>query len=93
MLSFRHDVPEPCLDDADVFHAIVDEENLAAATQFAEDGMANQLRIETRQPRFRRHAILGRRFQVGDVPDADQRHVQRPRDGRGGQRQDVHRGS
>ena len=75
----------------DVLHAVVDEVDLPLPVQFPQHGRADQLLAEARDAGLDRQAVFGRRFQVGDVAGADQAHVQRPRDRRGGHRQHVDR--
>ena len=70
-------------------HAVVDEEDLPVAVQFAQDGVADQLGVEPGHAGFDGQPVLGRRLQVGDVAEAQQRHVQRSRDRRGRHRQHV----
>ena len=84
-----HDLPQPPGEDLDVLDAVVDEEDLPAAVQFPQHGVADQLGVEARHAGFDRQAVLRRRLQVRDVAQAQQAHVQRPRDGRGGHRQHV----
>ena len=78
-------------DDLDVVHAVVDEENLPAAIQLAQHGMADQRFVEPGDARFDRQPIFRRRFQIRNVAQAQERHVQRARDRRGGHRQHVDR--
>ena len=84
-----HDLAEPAGHRFDVVDAIVDEKDLPAAVQFAQDGVADQLGVETRDAGFDGQPVVGRRFQVRDVAHAQQRQVQRARDRRGGHRQHV----
>ena len=78
-------------DQLDVVHAVVDEVNLPAAGQLALDRVANQLVVPAGDLRFDGQAILGRRFEVRNVAQADERHVQRPRNRRGRERQHIDR--
>ena len=84
-----HDLPQPPGDDLDVLDAVVDEEDLPAAVQLAQHGVADQLGVEAGDAGLDGQAVLGRRLQVRDVAQAQQAHVQRPRDGRGRHRQHV----
>ena len=59
------------------------------AIQFAQHGVANDLRIETSDTSFDGQPIFGRRFQIRDIAHAHQRHVQRARDRRGGHGQHI----
>ena len=74
-----------------VVDAVVDEVDLPAAVQLAQDRVADQVVAEPRDPRLDRQPIGRRRLQVRDRPHAQQRHVQRPRDRRGRHRQHVDR--
>ena len=67
----------------------MDEEDLPVAVQLAEHGVADQFRVEAGDAGLDGQPVLGRRFQVRDVAQAQQRHVQRARDGRGRHRQHV----
>ena len=89
--GFGDDVLQFLGDGFDVLHAIVHEVDLPFATQFAQDRIANQLVAPARHARFDGHAIFGRRFEIRDIADADQRHVQRARNRRGTERQHVDR--
>ena len=84
-----HDLPQACGENVNILHAIVNEENLPAAIQFPQHGVADQLGIEAVHAGFDRQTVLGRRFQVRDVAQPEQAHVQRARDGRGGHRQHI----
>ena len=84
-----HDLPQAVGDQLDVADAVVDEVDLPAAGQLALDRVADQLVVPAGDLRLDGQAILGRRFQVRDVAQADQRHVQRPRDRRGRERQHI----
>ena len=77
-------------DVVNVVDAVVDEVDLPFAVELAQDGMADQLRIEADDARLDGQAVLRRRLQVADVANAQKRQVQRARDGRRRQRQHVH---
>ena len=78
----------------DALHAVVDEVDLPAAVQLAQDHLAHQARRRRRvDVGLDRQALLGRRLDHAHVAHADQRHVQRARDRRGGHRQHVHLGA
>ena len=81
--------PQPPGEDVDVLDAVVDEENLPAAVQLPHHRVADQLALEARHAGLHGQPVLRRRLQVGDVAQAQQAHVQRPRDGRGRHRQHV----
>ena len=83
------DLSEPGSDVLDVLYAVVDEEDLSATAQFPHHCVADQLAIEPRDSGFDGQAIFRWRLKVGDVAQAQQPHVQRPRNGRGGHRQHV----
>ncbi len=89
----RHQLLQSFADDIDALHAVVDEEHLAAAVQFAQDGRADARIIRLADPRFHRQALGGRGVDDADVAHAGQRHVQRARNGRRRQRQHVHFGA
>ena len=65
--------------------------DLAVAVQLAVDGPLDRLVVEADDAGLDRLAVRRRGFQVGDVADAQQAHVQGPRDRRGREGQDVHR--
>ena len=70
-------------------HAVVHEIDLAAAIELAHDGLADDVLVIGRNDRRDRQAILGRRVDHAHVAHAHERHVQRARDGGGGERQHV----
>jgi hypothetical protein len=72
------------------FDAIVDEVDLPAARQLVANGTLDDRCVELDHVGLDRQPVLGRRFDHGHVADADERHVQGARDGRGGQRQYIH---
>ena len=86
-----HDLPQPTGEDFDVFDAVVDEKYLPVAVQFAQHGVADQLGIESGHAGFDGQTVFRRRFQVRDVAQAEQAHVKRSRNRRGGHRQHVDR--
>ena len=86
----RHEFLQLGGDFPDALHAVVDEVDLAAALEFLLDGRLDQLLVPACDHGLNRHAILGWRFDHAHVAQADQRHVQRARDGRGRHRQHVH---
>ena len=85
-----HDLGEPVLHLVDVVDAIVHEEHLAAPRKLPVDRGANEPLIPTGHAGLDRDAVGGWRGEVGDVADAEHRHVERPRNRRGGHRQHVH---
>ena len=68
-------------DFVDGLDAIVHEEYLAAALQFHFDGRADDFLVEARDDGLDGHAIFGRRFNDAHIAQADERHVQRARNG------------
>ena len=86
----RHDRPDFRRDGVDVLHAVVDEIDLPLAVEFAQDRLADERPVETRDPRLDRQPFRRRRLQVRDVANPEQSQMQRPRDRRRGQRQHVH---
>ncbi len=77
----------------DGLDAVVDEVDLAAALELHLDGGADELLVELGDDGLDGHAVLGRRLDDGHVAQADQRHVQRARDGRGGHGEHVDLGA
>ena len=86
---FGHHLADLVGDVVDALDAIVHEVDLAAAFQFFLDGRAQQLFIPSGNDRLDRHAIFGRRLDHAHVAQAQQRHVQGSRDGRGRHGQHV----
>ena len=76
-------------DGLDVVDPVVDEVDLAVAIELAVDGPLDDLGVEAGDAGLDRLAVRRRRLQVGDVADAQQAHVQGPRDRRGREGQDV----
>src|SRR5579863_5878951 len=70
-------------DFVDRLDAVVHEEHLATAFQLHFDRRAHDFFVESRNYGLNRHAILGRRLDDAHVAQADERHVQRARNGRG----------
>ncbi len=68
---------------------VVDEEHLAAAVELAQDRVADEPGRRLGDPRLDRQPVLRRRLDHRHVADAGQRQVERPRDRRRRQRQDV----
>ena len=75
----------------DVVDAVVDEVDLAVAIQLAVDGALDRLVVEAADAGLDRLAVGRRRLEVRDVADAQQAHVQGPRDRRGREREHVDR--
>ena len=76
-------------DLVDGLDAIMDEINLAAALQLHFDRGAHDLFVELGDDGLNGHAVFGRRLDDAHVAQADQRHVQRARNGRGAHSQHV----
>ncbi len=88
-LRFRDETPQQVSNGEDGFDAVVHEVDLAAARQLVPDGALDHRRIELHHVRLNREPVLGRRLDNRHVADADERHVQRPRNRRRGHRQHV----
>jgi hypothetical protein len=71
-------------------HAVVQEENLSAAIQFALDGVADEALVVLRGHGLDRQAVVRRRLDGAHVARAGEREVKRARNRRGAQRQHVH---
>ena len=84
-----HQLLEILLRGVDRLHAVVDEEDLAAAADLELDGLADEVVCKWDDGGLDGQAILRRRLDHRDVSDADHRHVQGARNRRRGHRQDV----
>ena len=73
-----------------VMHAVVQEENLAAAIQFALDGVADDALVVLRDDGLDRQPVVRRRLDGAHVARAGEREVKRARNRRGAQREHVH---
>src|SRR5580704_9900701 len=73
----------------DRFDAIVNEKNLAFASEFGFDGALDEVFLEGRDDGLNGEAIARRRFDEGHIAKTDEGHVQRTRDWCGGKRQGV----
>ena len=73
--------------------AVVDEVDLPAAHQLAQDRLLDALPIERDHLRHHAAAILRRGRQRADIAQPQHAHMQRARDRRGGHRQHIHRRS
>ena len=80
---------QPVGDQLDVADAVVDEVNLPAAGQLALNRVADEPVVPARDLRLDGQAVFRRRFEIRNVAQADQRHVQRPRNRRGRERQHI----
>ena len=83
MLALRNEFLQLGGDFPDALDAVVDEVDLAAAFEFLLDGGLDELVVPAGDDGLNRHAIFGRSLDHAHVAQADQRHVQRARDGRG----------
>ena len=78
---------------ADGLHPVVHKEDLPAALQLAQDSLAHQTRRVWADMGDDRQAFLRWCVDRGDISHPAQRHVQRARDGRGGQGEHIHFGA
>ena len=69
---------------------VVDVEDLPATVELAQDRVADEPGGRLGDAGLDRQPVLGRRLDDAEVADAGERQVERPRDRRGRQRQDVH---
>ena len=74
----------------DRLHPVVDVEDLAAAVQLAQDGVTDEPRRRLGHPGLDRQPVLRRGLDDRHVADAREGQVERPRDGRRRQGQDIH---
>ena len=75
--------------DFDGLDAVVDEEDLAAALDLAQDRLADEPGRRLGDVGLDRQPVLRRRLDRRQVADAGERHVQRPRDRRRRESQHV----
>ncbi len=87
---FRHDLFEAFAQRINGVDAVVHDEHLPAAFHLADHRLAHQPIIEHANVRDHREAVFRRRLDHADVAHPGQPHVERARDRRGGQREDVH---
>ena len=90
--GLRHEPGDELGDLVDVLDPVVDEIDLAAPADLLADGRGDELGVEGRHDRVDGQPVAGRRLDEADVAQARERHVERPRDGRRRQGQDVDRG-
>ena len=88
---FRNDAADRVRHGCDRLHEVVNEVHLPVTIHLAEHGVADQRAIERSHLRGDRPAIDGRRLKRADVTNAQKRQVQRTRDRRGCQGQNVDR--
>jgi hypothetical protein len=85
-----HAFPQGVGGPLDVPHVVVHVEDLALARQLAAHRLGHHLAVPRQDLRRDRQAVAGGRVDDRDLADAREGHVQRARDGRRGQGQDVH---
>src|SRR5690606_30820641 len=85
----RHDESQHRGDLVDGLHPIVDEENLASAADFVQDGVADEVLVEGVDLRFDGLPVRRRRGDDGQIARAQQRELERPRDGSSGEGERV----
>ena len=76
-------------DVLDVVHAVVHVEHLALAQQLAPDRLRHRALVVLADVGEDRLAILGRRVHEREIADAGERHLERARDRRRGEREHV----
>ena len=77
----------------DRHHAVVQKEHLAAAVQFALDGIADDAFVELSDDGLDRQAVVRRRLDGAHVARAGQRQIKRAGNRRGAEREHVHQGA
>ena len=75
----------------DCRHAVVQKEHLPAPVELSLDSVAEGRLVELNDGGFDRQAVLRRRLDGAHIARTCERHVQRARDRRCGQREHVHR--
>ena len=90
MRAFGSSVRSFCGHRLDRHHAVVQEENLPAAVQFALDGVADDALVVLRDDGLDGQPVVRRRLDGAHVARAGEREVKRARNRRGAQRQHVH---
>ena len=91
-LGLGHDLGQQFGPFGDGLDPVVDEEDLPAPAQFAQDRLADQLLGEARHEGLDRQPVNRRGVDDREVADAHHGHVEGARDGGGGQGHDVHHG-
>ena len=86
---FGHEALNQAADRKNRFDAVVNEIDLAAALQLVPDRAADHLLIELQHVGLNRQAILGWRLDDRHVTDADERHIEGPRNRRRAHREYV----
>ena len=85
----RHQPLDPGRHLDDVLHPVVDVVHLPLAGALPLDGLPHHLIVVLHDIGLDGHPLLRRLLQDAHVPDADEAHVERPRDRSGGQSQYV----
>jgi len=80
-------------DLVDRLDAVMHEVDLAAAFELHLDGGADELFVKLGDDGLDGHAVFGWGLDDGHVAEADERHVERARDGRGGHGEHVDGGA
>ncbi len=89
--GLRHKLPQMLDGAMDVLDAVVDEEHLPAPVRLTQNCLTNCVVLLLRHERCDGHTLLRWGVDAAHIADAEQGHVERPRDGRGGHGEDVHR--
>ena len=89
----RHQLLERVAHRVDRFDAVVKVVDLPAAIELRRDRSLHDRVARGSDERLDRHAVLRRRLNQREVAHAHQRHVQRARNRRGGERQHVDAGA
>ena len=84
-----HELAQPAGGHVDRLHPVVHPEHLALAEQLAADRLDRDALVVLADEREDRLAVGRRGLQQRQVADADEAHLQRARDRRGGQREHV----
>ena len=85
----RDDLLDKGGDRLDRFDAVVDEKDLAVAREFELDGGSDDALGKLHDLRVDRETVARRRFDHRHIAHPEQRHIQRARDRRCRERQDI----
>ena len=91
--GLRNELLHVLVDALDRLHPVVEEEDLPAARQLALDRLLDHLALELANERADGAAVHRRRRDDREIPHARHRHVQRARDRRRRERQDIDLGA
>jgi len=91
--GFRYERGQVVVDRGDGLDAVMDKKHLSAAIQFAHNRFPHQFLVIRTNVGNDRQAFLWRRVDVGNIPDAAQRHIQGARDRCGSEGEHVHFGA